>query len=250
MGYSTTICKSVDIIPIRFSAKTVHSSRATRPLRCNQRHCYRVCVALGQLIMTSLTKQFTAPQILSLIKLEKLGTNVYFINSLTRLPQRHCDKKASIETRLGTIYHCDITIASDRFMYRWHHERSTAVYNLKSSEWWRNKNWGVGIDTKFSIQCEDIFIHKEKHRIDFILYVFMTRFLWNAGHHACLACLKLQMIILWPGKSWDYNYELISSLWNGSQVHLPIPSVVRFTGSGSLVWLPQRRSINRENMGK
>ena len=36
-----------------------------------------VYVALGQLIMTSLTKQFIAPQILPLVNLEKLGTYVY-----------------------------------------------------------------------------------------------------------------------------------------------------------------------------
>ena len=57
-----------------------------------------VCVALRQSIMTSLGKQFTNSQILSIMKREKLGTNVYFTNSLNHWPQRHCDKKASIET--------------------------------------------------------------------------------------------------------------------------------------------------------
>ena len=54
-------------------------------------------VALRLWIMTSLTKQFTDPQILSIMKLEKLGTDVYFTNSLIHWSQHHCDKKASID---------------------------------------------------------------------------------------------------------------------------------------------------------
>ena len=38
-----------------------------------------VIVALRESIMTSLTKQFTDPQIISIMKLEKLGTDVYFL---------------------------------------------------------------------------------------------------------------------------------------------------------------------------
>ena len=52
------------------------------------RHCNKikafihiVRVALRQLIMSSLAKQFTHPQILSIMKLEKLGTDVHFANS-------------------------------------------------------------------------------------------------------------------------------------------------------------------------
>ena len=52
--------------------------------------------ALGQVIMTSLAKQFMAPQILSIMKLKTLGTDVYFTNSLNHGPQHHCDKKATI----------------------------------------------------------------------------------------------------------------------------------------------------------
>ena len=69
------------------------------------RHCnmikafiHVVRVAIRQLIMTSLAKQFTDPQILSIIKPEKIGTDMYFTNSLNHRPRRHCDKKASIET--------------------------------------------------------------------------------------------------------------------------------------------------------
>ena len=65
---------------------------------CNMMKAFirAVRVALGQLIMTSLAKQFTDPHILSLIKLEKLGTDIYFTNSFKNWPQRHYDKKASI----------------------------------------------------------------------------------------------------------------------------------------------------------
>ena len=73
-----------------------------KPLCC---HCNMIKafihvlpVALLQLIMTSLAKQFTNPQILSTMKLEKLGTDMYFTNSLNHWLQRHCDKKASIKT--------------------------------------------------------------------------------------------------------------------------------------------------------
>ena len=68
-------------------------------------------VALRQLIMTSLAKQFTDLQILSIIKLEKL--DVYFTNSLSQWPQRHCDKKGR------AVGYCDVTIASGRFMVQW-----------------------------------------------------------------------------------------------------------------------------------
>ena len=57
-------------------------------------------VALGQLIMTSFAKLFMAPQIPSVMKLEKLkfGTDMPFTNSLNHWPHCHCAKKASIET--------------------------------------------------------------------------------------------------------------------------------------------------------
>ena len=57
-----------------------------------------VRVTIRQLIMTSLAKQITDPQILSIMKLEKLGIDVKWTNSLNHWTQRHCDKKASIET--------------------------------------------------------------------------------------------------------------------------------------------------------
>ena len=43
---------------------------------------HAVRFTLGQLIMMSLAKQFMALQILSTMKLEKLGTDMYFTNSL------------------------------------------------------------------------------------------------------------------------------------------------------------------------
>ena len=47
-----------------------------------------VCIAHGQLIMTSLTKQFTTEQILAIIKLHRHGiTNMYFTITLTYWPQ-------------------------------------------------------------------------------------------------------------------------------------------------------------------
>ena len=58
-----------------------------------------VCVAFCQLIMVSFAKQSKDPQILSVMKLERLGTDVCFTNSLNHWHPRHCDKKASIETQ-------------------------------------------------------------------------------------------------------------------------------------------------------
>ena len=42
--------------------------------------------------------QFTDPRIRSILKYEKIDTDVYFTISLNHLPQRQCDKKASTET--------------------------------------------------------------------------------------------------------------------------------------------------------
>ena len=52
------------------------------PRRCNMTKATisAVCVALGQLFMTSLAKQYT----ISVMKLEKLVTDVYFINALNQ----------------------------------------------------------------------------------------------------------------------------------------------------------------------
>ena len=73
-------------------------------------------------IMRSLAKQFKDPHSFPIMKLEKFVTGVYFTNSLNHLPQRHYDKKASIETTIG---HCGVTIASCRLMCRWRDNRST-----------------------------------------------------------------------------------------------------------------------------
>ena len=81
----------------------MHSSHAA-PLHMIKAIIRAMSIAFGQLIMTLLTKQFVAPQSLSILKLEKFGiTNVYFTISLTHWPDQHCDKKASIETHVGTI---------------------------------------------------------------------------------------------------------------------------------------------------
>ena len=50
---------------------------------------HAIRVVLGQLFLTSLAKQFTTPPIISVMKLENLA-----------------------------IGHCDVTIASDRLVYR------------------------------------------------------------------------------------------------------------------------------------
>ena len=65
------------------------------PHRCNKiKAIIRAArVALGQLIMTWLADADP-----SMMKLEKLRTDVSFTNLLNSLPQRHCDKKTSIET--------------------------------------------------------------------------------------------------------------------------------------------------------
>ena len=77
-----------------------------------------VCVALGQLIMASLAKQFAAPQILSIMKREKLGT--YLLKSLTSTPLWW---ESIHKAHTGTIGHCDVTIAGGCFIYRWCHNR-------------------------------------------------------------------------------------------------------------------------------
>ena len=94
-----------------------------------------VCVALRQWIMISPTKQFTDLQILSIMKLEKLGTDVYFTNSLNHWPQRHCDKKASTETlQKQSVTARNVTIVSGQLMCRWRHNRST-FWNHQE-QWW------------------------------------------------------------------------------------------------------------------
>ena len=83
---STTICKLVDIIPTlhneidRVLISSVLKPHAVLMLlrRSNmfKAFIHVVRVALRQLLMTSLTKQFTDPQIVSIMKLEKPGTEV------------------------------------------------------------------------------------------------------------------------------------------------------------------------------
>ena len=83
MNYSTTTCTLIDIIlALHWSVCRIpminsvpKPCRVSFHRRCNiikaiNRHA---CIALGQLIMTSLTKQITAPQILSITKLENFG---------------------------------------------------------------------------------------------------------------------------------------------------------------------------------
>ena len=75
MSYSIVICKLVDVISAslpsklpnsyQLNAKTVHNSHDVRPLQYGR----VVGVVLGQVIMTSLTKQFTAPQICYMMKI-------------------------------------------------------------------------------------------------------------------------------------------------------------------------------------
>ena len=103
MNYSTIICELVYIIPplhqsdcrIRsnyLSDEAVYSSQAAvRIRRCNmiEASIRAVCVALGQLIITSLTKPYTARYILSMIRL-----------------QRHCDTETPMDsTRLQNKKH-------------------------------------------------------------------------------------------------------------------------------------------------
>ena len=92
-----------------------------------------VRVTLGQLIMTSLAKQFTAPQIISIIKIEKFGTDVYVTNSLNHWPPTPLCYESVHRNHAGTIGHCDVTIATGWLIFRWSHNRSTAVCILKSS---------------------------------------------------------------------------------------------------------------------
>ena len=65
-----------------------------------------VCVALGELIMTS-----------HAIAIRK-----------------------RLKKHLGTIGHCDVTIASDELIYLWRHNRSTVVYFEIVSATWGGKN--------------------------------------------------------------------------------------------------------------
>ena len=68
--------------------------------RCNmiQAIICAMCVALGQLIMTSLAKNsHSSADSFYHENLEKLDTDVYFTNSLNHWPHRHCEKKTSIK---------------------------------------------------------------------------------------------------------------------------------------------------------
>ena len=111
------------------SAKTMHSSHAAPPLQYDKgQYSYRVhCPWPDNKI--ALVKLFTTPQILSMMTIEKLGTDVHLTNSLTPWPQRHCDKKASIETAReqsvivmsqllpdGSCF-ADVTISQQLFWY-------------------------------------------------------------------------------------------------------------------------------------
>ena len=114
------------------------------PCRCNMvKAIIRVVrVVFGQLIMTLLAKQSKTPHIFFAMKLEKLGTNVYFTNSVNHQPQHHCDKKASIETTreqpvivtslLLAAGSCidDVTIGKQLFVFCFNHR-----------EWWRDWMW-------------------------------------------------------------------------------------------------------------
>ena len=74
-------------------------------------------VALGQFIITSLAKQFIALHIFAIMKLTKIGTDVYFTNSSNHWPERHCDRNQRVHrNRVGTIGRCDVTIPSGRLM--------------------------------------------------------------------------------------------------------------------------------------
>ena len=111
MSFSATISKLVHIIPalhqshwfpIRLPISPVLKPHVVLML---PRHCNMIKplihvegVAFCQLIMTSLAKQFTNSQILSMMQLEKIGTDVYFTHSLNHWPQRRCNKNASIGT--------------------------------------------------------------------------------------------------------------------------------------------------------
>ena len=111
MSYSATISKLVHIIPAlhqwdRFPIRFPISPVLKPPLVLMlPRHCNMIKafihvegVAFCQLIMTSLAKQFTNSQILSMMQIEKFGTDVYFTHSLNHWPQRRFNKNASIKT--------------------------------------------------------------------------------------------------------------------------------------------------------
>ena len=110
----------------------MHNSRATptpppTPIRA-------VRVALGQLTMTSLGKQFTALQILTIMKIEKLGTDMCFTKSNQR-PPRHCDKNESTEPTQEQLITAtqqllatssrvhDVTVCKQLFIFWNHRER-------------------------------------------------------------------------------------------------------------------------------
>ena len=118
-------------IPDKFTTKLCwHSCHAAPLLRYNQSHAICVVrVALVKLFLTSLSKQFLAPQILSIMTVENLGTNVYFTNSWNNWSQYHWN-------HAGKFAHCEGTIASGRLMYRLRHNRATF---WKHREQWRDK---------------------------------------------------------------------------------------------------------------
>ena len=132
--------------------------------------------------MTALAKRFTDPQILSIMKLERLGTDVYVINSSNHWPQRHYDKKSDHRNPARTIGHCDVTIAIGRLMCRWRHDRST-FWNHR--EHWRDKmlmSLKAHESHKLSVhrihgskEIADIFhiYNSDKNR-----YTWVKRYLW------------------------------------------------------------------------
>ena len=91
--------------------------------------------------MMSLTKQFMALQIRSIMKLQKLCAGVYLTNSLTHWPQCHCDTKVSIKTMWGQSVIMTLQLLAADW-YRWRHNRSIALYTLKS---WAVAEWNVDL---------------------------------------------------------------------------------------------------------
>ena len=129
MNYSTTTCTLIDIIlALHWSVCRIPMINSVpKPCivsfhrRCNvikaiNRHA---CIALGQLIMTSLTKQITAPQILSITKLETLASQPCVSQSPTywSQPSRPLWYENVHRNHVGTVGHCDVTIASGQQLF-------------------------------------------------------------------------------------------------------------------------------------
>ena len=121
---------------LKLQTKAWNSSHAALPQQYNQSQYSH----FGQL--NDVTYQtIHGLQIRSIMKLQKLCKGMYLTNSLTHWPQCHCDTKASIKNMWGQSVIMTLQLLAADW-YRWRHNRSIALYTLKS---WAVAEWNVDL---------------------------------------------------------------------------------------------------------